>query len=265
MNDLTGKVALVTGGSKGMGLGIVQRFVELGADVVACANDAPSLAKVSDSVTGKGRVITCEGDVSKADDMRACVSHAVTSFGRLDILVNSAGIQRYGTVVDTDEDTWNDVFDINVKGVFLASKYAVPAMHVSGGGSIINIASVQAYASQTNVAAYTASKGAIVALTRAMALDHAEQNIRVNAICPASVDTPMLRDAAELWKGNSTAEQTMEDWGRCHPVGRVGTVREIAAVAALMAGDECPFMTGSDIKVDGGVMSKIAVILPESN
>lgn len=263
MNDLTGKVALVTGGSKGMGLGIVQRFVELGADVIACANDASSLAKVSDRVSGKGRVIACEGDVSKADDMRSCVSQAISHFGRLDILVNSAGIQRYGTVVDTDEDTWCDVFDINVKGVFLASKHAVPAMLESGGGSIINIASVQAYASQTNVAAYTASKGAIVALTRAMALDHAEQNIRVNAICPASVDTPMLRDAAELWKGNSTAEQTMENWGRCHPVGRVGTVEEIAAVAALMAGDECPFMTGSDIKVDGGVMSKIAVILPE--
>jgi len=264
MNDLTGKVALVTGGSKGMGLGIVQRFVELGADVVACANDALSLAKVSDCVSGPGRVITCEGDVSRAEDMRACVSQAVARFGRLDILVNSAGIQRYGTVVDTDEDTWNEVFDINVKGVFLASKYAVAAMQESGGGSIINIASVQAYASQSNVAAYTASKGAIVALTRAMALDHAEQNIRVNAICPASVDTPMLRDAAELWKGNNTAQQTMADWGRCHPIGRVGTVREIAAVAALLAGDECPFMTGSDIKVDGGVMSKIAVILPDS-
>lgn len=265
MNDLTGKVALVTGGSKGMGLGIVQRFAELGANVVACANDAPSLAKVPEHVSGKGSVEIYQGDVSSADDMQACISHVMTGFGRLDILVNSAGIQRYGTVVDTDEDTWNDVFNINVKGVFLASKYAVPAMHAGGGGSIINIASVQAYASQTNVAAYTASKGAIVALTRAMALDHAEQNIRVNAICPASVDTPMLRDAAELWKGSSTAEQTLEAWGLCHPVGRVGTVREIAAVAALMAGDECPFMTGSDVKVDGGVMSKIAVILPDSN
>lgn len=264
MNDLTGKVALVTGGSKGMGLGIVQRFVELGADVVVCDNDALSLAKVADCVSGKGSFATCEGDVSFADDMLACVSFAVANFGRLDILVNSAGIQRYGTVVDTDEQTWADVFDVNVKGVFLASKYAVPAMQANGGGSIINIASVQAYASQTNVAAYTASKGAIVALTRAMALDHAEQSIRVNAICPASVDTPMLREAAELWKGNGTAEQMMEGWGRCHPMGRVGTVREIAAVAALMAGDECPFMSGSDIKVDGGVMSKIAVVLPDS-
>jgi len=177
--------------------------------------------------------------------------------------VSSAGIQRYGTVLDTDEATWDEVFAINVKGVFLASKHAVAAMERRGGGSIINIASVQAYASQSNVVAYTASKGAIVAMTRAMALDHAARNIRVNAICPASVDTPMLRAAAELWKGDGTAEQTLDAWGRCHPIGRAGTAREIAAVAALMAGDECPVMTGSDVKVDGGVMSKIAVVLPE--
>jgi NAD(P)-dependent dehydrogenase (short-subunit alcohol dehydrogenase family) len=100
-------------------------------------------------------------------------------------------------------------------------------------------------------------------MTRAMALDHADQQIRVNAICPASVDTPMLRASAELWKGDGTAEQTLEAWGRCHPIGRSGSVREIAALAVLMASDDCPFMTGSDVKVDGGVMSKIAVVLPD--
>lgn len=265
MSDLTGKVALVTGGSQGIGLGIVQHFIELGAQVVACANDAASLEAIDKSDNSPGQLAIYQGDVSSSTEMASAVAFCVTRFGGLDILVNSAGIQRYGTVVDTPEVTWDEVMSVNLKGVFLASKYAVPEMCKRGGGSIINIASVQAYASQSNVAAYTASKGAIVALTRAMALDHAEQGIRVNAICPASVDTPMLRNAAELWKGEGSAEKTLADWGACHPVGRSGRPREIAAVAALMAGDDCPFMTGSDVKVDGGVMSKIAVVLPEKS
>lgn len=263
MSDLTGKVALVTGGSQGIGLGTVQHFIELGAQVVACANDKASLALIAEVVSSPSQLSVYQGDVSESDDMRLAVAFTVATFGGLDILVNSAGIQRYGTVVDTPESIWDEVMNVNLKGVFLASKYAVPEMCKRGGGSIINIASVQAYASQSNVAAYTASKGAIVALTRAMALDHAGQGIRVNAICPASVDTPMLRNSAELWKGEGSAEQTLADWGACHPIGRSGKPREIAVMAALMAGDDCPFMTGSDVKVDGGVLSKIAVVLPD--
>jgi NAD(P)-dependent dehydrogenase (short-subunit alcohol dehydrogenase family) len=261
LSDLSGKVALVTGGSQGIGLGIVQHFIELGAKVVACANHEASLSSMLEGNHSTAQLAVYQGDVSISDDMQAAVAYCVATFGAIDILVNSAGIQRYGTVVDTPEDTWDDVMNVNLKGVFLASKFAIPEMHKRGGGSVINIASVQAYASQSNVAAYTASKGAIVALTSAMALDHAEQGIRVNAICPASVDTPMLRNAAELWKGEGSAEKTLADWGACHS----GKPREIAAVAALMAGDDCPFMTGSDVKVDGGVLSKIAVVLPESS
>lgn len=263
MTDLSGKVALVTGGSQGIGLGIVEYFIELGASVVACANDEASLVAMKQAIGETNQLSTFQGDVSLANDMSDAVAITVSTYGGMDILVNSAGIQRYGTVVDTPENVWQQVMDVNVKGVYLASKYAVPELSARGGGSIINIASVQAYASQANVAAYTASKGAIVALTRAMSLDHAAQGIRVNAICPASVDTPMLRASAELWKGEGSAEQTLADWGACHPVGRIGKPREIAALAALMASDDCPFMTGSDVKVDGGVMSKIAVVLPE--
>lgn len=261
MTGLSGKVALVTGGSLGIGLGIVKHFIELGAHVVACANDKSSLAAMEGSAD---QLSIFQGDVSSSEDMKQAVAHTVATFGGLDILVNSAGVQRYGTVLDTSEATWDEVMNINLKGVFLASKHAIQELQVRGGGSIINIASVQAYASQSNVAAYTASKGAIVALTRAMALDHAAQGIRVNAICPASIDTPMLRTAAELWKGEGSAEQMLANWGACHPIGRIGNPREIASVAALMAGDDCPFMTGSDVKVDGGVMAKIAVILPEN-
>ena len=261
--NLSGKVAIVTGGSKGMGLGIAARFVRQGAKVAIVSNDPESLAAAEAGI-GAGRNVLCfEGDVSAANDMERAVHSAADRFGGVDCLVNSAGIQRYGTVVDTPEETWDEVLNVNLKGVYLASKFAIPEIAKRGGGSVINIASVQAYASQSNVAAYTATKGAIVAMTRAMALDHADQSIRVNAICPASIDTPMLRWAADLWKGDSTAEQTVAAWGAGHPVGRVGTVEEVAALANFLASDLCEFMTGADLKVDGGVLSKLGIILPE--
>jgi NAD(P)-dependent dehydrogenase (short-subunit alcohol dehydrogenase family) len=260
--DLTGKTAIVTGGSKGIGLGIAKQFCDQGANVVVCANDSVSLEEV-ERVIGCDRLITVLADVSKQADMKMLTEATVHAFGGVDVLVNAAGIQRYGTVIDTPEDTWDEVMNVNVKGIFLAAKYALPEIDKRGGGSVINIASVQAYASQTNVAAYTASKGAIVALTRAMALDHADAGIRVNAICPAAIDTPMLRWAADLWKGDSTAEATIEAWGKGHPIGRVGTVEEVAALANFLATDYCKFMTGADIKLDGGMLSKLGIILPE--
>ncbi|KKC35300.1 short-chain dehydrogenase [Devosia epidermidihirudinis] len=263
MQKLTGKVAIVTGASSGMGLGIAQRLVADGASVVLAAIDQAGLEAAAAALATPHRVRICVADVSKNADMARLTADAVAAFGGVDILVNSAGLQRYGTVVDTTEETWDEVFNVNIKGIFLASKHAIPEMEERGGGSVINIASVQAYASQANVAAYTATKGAILALTRAMALDHAPARIRVNAICPASIDTPMLRWAADLWKGDSTAEATMAGWGKAHPLGRVGTVEEIGALASFLASDECGFMTGADIKVDGGALSKLAIILPE--
>ena len=261
--NLSGKVAIVTGGSKGMGLGIATRFARQGAKVAIVSNDPESLSAAEVGIDAGRNVLCLEGDVSAAGDMERAVHSAADRFGGVDCLVNSAGVQRYGTVVDTPEETWDEVLNVNLKGVYLASKFAIPEIAKRGGGSVINIASVQAYASQSNVAAYTATKGAIVAMTRAMALDHADQSIRVNAICPASIDTPMLRWAADLWKGDSTAEQTVTAWGAGHPVGRVGTVEEVAALANFLASDLCEFMTGADLKVDGGVLSKLGIILPE--
>lgn len=263
MGDLSGRTAIVTGGSKGMGLGIARRFAEDGANVLICSNEADSLEAALAEIGAGDRARAEIADVASETDMERLAQTAIAAFGGIDILVNSAGVQVYGTVVDTALSTWDKVFDVNVKGIFLASKYAIPHMAARGGGAVINIASVQAYASQSNVAAYTATKGAILALTRAMALDHAAAGIRVNAICPASVDTPMLRWAADLWKGEGTADEMIDLWGRAHPVGRVGTVAEIAAVAALLAGDECRFMTGADIKVDGGALAKLGIVLPD--
>ena len=261
--NLEGKVAVVTGGSKGIGLGIAARFVRQGARVAICSNDAESLAAAEAAIGGGDGLLCIDADVSRSGDMEAAMSAAVSRFDGIDCLVNSAGIQRYGTVVDTPESTWDEVLNVNLKGAYLASKYAIPEIARRGGGSVINIASVQAFASQSNVAAYTASKGAIVAMTRAMALDHADEGIRVNAICPASIDTPMLRWAADIWKGGNTAEATVAAWGAGHPAGRVGTVEEVAALANFLASDLCGFMTGADLKVDGGVLSKLGVILPE--
>ena len=261
--DLIGNVAIVTGGTKGMGLAMAYRFASGGARVVICSNEHDSIEAAIDGRPAGSDLTGIVADVAKIGDMEMLVSEAVSQHGGVDVLANCAGIQHYGSVVDTTEAVWDEVFDVNLKGIFHASKYAVPEMEKRGGGSIVNIASVQGYASQTNVAAYTATKGAILALTRAMALDHADAGIRVNAICPASVDTPMLRWAADLWKGDRTAEEMVELWGKAHPAGRVGRPEEIAELAAFLAGDACPFMTGADLKVDGGVLAKLGILLPD--
>lgn len=261
MNDFDGKVVLVTGGSLGMGRACVQRFVAGGASVLAFSNDEASLRAV---VEGSGPLVRGHvGDVRQASDLEAAVEVASQTFGGLDILVCCAGIQRYGTAVETPEAVWDEVLDVNLKGVFLAAKYAVPAMRRRGGGAIVAISSAQAYASQTAVAAYTASKGGVNALVRAMALDHAAENIRINVVCPASVDTPMLAVSADLFKGAGTRETTLEAWGRAHPIGRIGQPHEIAEAVAFLASDRASFITGADLKVDGGLMAKIGVVLPE--
>ena len=195
--------------------------------------------------------------------MQAAMSEAARAHGGIDVLVCCAGIQRYGTVVDTPEEVWDDVLDINLKGVYLAAKFAVPEMRKHGGGALVAISSVQAFASQTSVAAYTASKGGINALVRAMALDHASDNITVNAVCPASVDTPMLRWAADLHKGQGTVEETLAGWGRGHPLGRIGQPWEIAEAVAFLASDKARFITGAELKIDGGALAKLGITLPE--
>jgi NAD(P)-dependent dehydrogenase (short-subunit alcohol dehydrogenase family) len=202
-------------------------------------------------------------DVTSPADMKRLVDFTVENYGGVDILVNSAGIQRYGTVVETEEAAWDEVLDVNLKGIYLASKHAIPQMRRRGGGAIVNLSSVQAFASQQGVAAYTASKGGINALTRAMALDHAEDNIRVNAVCPASVDTPMLRWSADLFKGDKSIEETVKDWGRMHPVGRVARPEEVAEVIVFLASPRASFVTGGDYKVDGGLLAALGVALPE--
>ena len=250
MSEFGGKSIVVTGGSLGMGLACARRFAAGGGRVMIVANDRASVDEAVEEIGSHAAGFV--GDVRRGADMQAAMAEAAARHGGIDILACCAGIQRYGTVVDTPEEVWDDVLDINLKGIFLAAKYAIPEMRKRGGGAIVAISSVQAFASQAGVAAYTASKGAINALVRAMALDHAGENITVNAVCPASIDTPMLRWAADLWKGDSTAEATLDAWGRGHPVGRVGQPSEVAEVIWFLCSDASSYVTGTEIEVNAG-------------
>jgi NAD(P)-dependent dehydrogenase (short-subunit alcohol dehydrogenase family) len=263
-NEFRGKVAVVAGGGAGIGLAAVRKLAQEGASVVICSDREDQTAQAAGGLREENlEVRGMRADVTSSADMKGLVDFAVEAYGGLDVLVNSAGVQRYGTVADTEESVWDEVLGVNLKGIYLASRYAIPEMRERGGGTIVNVSSVQAIASQRGVAAYTASKGGINALTRAMALDHAHENIRVNAVCPGSVDTPMLRWAADLFKGEDTVEATVEDWGRMHPLGRVARPEEVAEVICFLASPKASFVTGADYNVDGGLLAALGVTLPE--
>lgn len=264
MGEFEGKVALVAGGSLGIGLAAARALAQGGAAVLICGRREDAVrAAVSDLSSDGLDVEGVVADVSSAADMRRFVETARERFGGVDILVNSAGIQTYGRVTETDEELWDRTIDVNLKGVFLAAREAIPAMRERGGGVIVNVSSVQGLATQKGVAAYSTSKAGINALSRAIAVDHAHENIRCVAVCPASVETPMLRHSADLFKGAGTVEETLAEWGGMHPLGRIAQPEEIAAVIAFLASPRASFVTGAEIKVDGGMMAALGVVLPE--
>jgi NAD(P)-dependent dehydrogenase (short-subunit alcohol dehydrogenase family) len=243
---LDNKVALVTGGAQGIGQGIAERFVEAGAAVAVLDINGAGAREVARAL---GRAIAIEADVADEEHVQAAVEQTVAQLGSLDVLVNNAGIEISGTVAEMSSETWDRVLAVNLRGAFLCSKYAIP--HMRGrGGAIVNISSVHAFHSYPHEPAYDASKSGMLGLTRTMALDHGKDGIRVNAICPGYIRTPLL----ERWFSElPNPEETMREVLKYHPLGRIGTPRDIADAALFLASDSAWFISGAYLVVDGAM------------
>jgi meso-butanediol dehydrogenase / (S,S)-butanediol dehydrogenase / diacetyl reductase len=257
MQEFVGKVAVVTA-TTGIGRAIARRFAGGGAKIVCCGIDKPGndeLAEQSGSADFK--VEYC--DVADPAFVQAVVKKTVATFGGLDIIANAAAVHPFGSTIDTDPDTWNRCMAVNVGGIYLMAHFGIPEMKKRGGGAIVNLASVQAYACQPNVAAYATSKAAILSLTRSMALDHAADKIRVNSISPGSIHTPLLEYSANHFYPGQPVDEVIAKFGAAHPLGRVGKPEEVAELAAFLASDRSSFCTGGDYRIDGGLLAGIAV------
>jgi NAD(P)-dependent dehydrogenase (short-subunit alcohol dehydrogenase family) len=249
MDILKDKVALITGGASGIGRATAILFAQEGAQVaIADINEASGKSVVAEIKAAGGRAIFVACDVTQPDDCRHAVEKTVATFGGLDILFNNAGIIRRTDVLTTAEDEWDLVMDVNVKSIFLMSKYAIPHLE-RRDGNIINTSSGWGLKGGGNAISYCASKGAVTNMTRAMAIDHGPQNIRVNAVCPGDTDTPMLRDEA-VQLGQPQAVFMADAASR--PLGRYGQPIEIAQAVLYLASEAASFVTGSVLVVDGG-------------
>jgi NAD(P)-dependent dehydrogenase (short-subunit alcohol dehydrogenase family) len=261
--DLSGKVVIVTGGAKGIGEGCVQKFLDSNATVVSFDLDNSALTTQKSKYANlESRFSSNVVDVSNEAQVEDAITKVLAAHGRIDGLINCAGIQTYGSVTDTTEEIWDRTFNVNVKSMFLTAKHVAPTMIAQKTGSIVNISSVQSLMSQKTVVAYAASKGAINALTRASAIDLAISNVRVNAILPGSVDTPMLRTSADMHRGEKSIEEVLSDWGAGHPLGRIAKSSEIGDLAVFLVSNESAFITGQSIVIDGGLSIQVPVILP---
>jgi NAD(P)-dependent dehydrogenase (short-subunit alcohol dehydrogenase family) len=245
------KTVVVTGGAKGIGGACSRVFYRENANVVILDTD-PLGARLAAELGDRALFVPC--DVSKEVEVKQAMEQAVAAFGGIDVLVSNAGIQRYSTVTETSEDEWDLVMNVNLKSVFLCAKHAIPWMQKRGSGVVVNVSSVQAFISQKNVAPYVTSKTAILGLTRSIAVDYGPQ-IRCVAVCPGTIDTPMLRDAFQLSPDPGAVYQECVDM---HLVKRIGTPEEVAELILFLAGEHGGFFTGQAVRIDGGLGITIA-------
>ena len=239
------KVAVVTGGASGIGLATARRFHGEGAAVVI-ADLSDELGAAAARELGPERCLYHHANVAAWDDVEGLMRRAAEAFGGLDILVNNAGVGSFAATPDLAVEEWRRVIEIDLDSVFYGCKAAIPLMRQRGGGAIVNTASISGLAGDYGFAAYNAAKGAVINYTRAAAIDHAREGIRINAVCPGPVDTPLI-------SGIDALQGIRESWNACVPLGRFARPEEIAAVIAFLASDDAAYVVGAAIPVDGGV------------
>jgi NAD(P)-dependent dehydrogenase (short-subunit alcohol dehydrogenase family) len=252
-----GKIGIVTGAGGGIGAAIARALASEGGAVTVVDRTEDAVNRVAAEIErAGGQALPAVGSVTSAADAQRVVAITAQRFGGVDLLVNNAGVVIYGEVPEFTEEDWDTVVDTNLKGCFLMAKFSIPEMRKRGGGAMVNMASVQALISQRQVAAYSASKGGVVSLTKTLALDHATENIRVNSVLPGSVRTPMLERAARIEPGDP--EEKIAEWGRIHPRGTVIEPEEIASVVLFLLSDDASAVTGGAYTADAGLSVQAA-------
>ena len=250
MTRLAGKVALITGGGTGIGRGCALAFAREGARVAVAGRQAEPLSAVAAEIYNSGgEALAVACDVTRAADIERTIQLTLARFGKLNVVVNNAGVLVPGNAEETSEAHWDQVLGINLKGTFLVSRAALHHLREAGGGSIINIGSILSLVGMPRRVAYAASKGGVMQLTKAMALDHAHENIRVNCICPAIVDTPLIK---ELAARQPDPEAFRRSRAQQIPIGRMGKPEDVASLAVFLASDESSWLTGASLPLDGG-------------
>ncbi|MBP1988431.1 SDR family NAD(P)-dependent oxidoreductase [Paenibacillus eucommiae] len=247
-----GKVIVVTGGGGGIGRAVSRRFAAAGASVVVVNRTAEKAERVAQEITEEGyQAVAMAADVSSEADVRRVIGDTLKLYGKIDVMVNNAAVCPQIRLTDLSLDKWNEVITNNLTSVFLFCREVIPSMVEAGGGVIVNVSSVHAVATLEGYSAYSASKGGIVSMTRAIALDYAKQNIRVNVVLPGAVQTPMLE--ASVKSLDTPREEIMQQWNESQPIGRVGQPDEIASVIMFAASPDNSFMTGATLVADGGL------------
>ncbi len=250
MGRVDGKVALVTGAAMGIGKGAAMALAAEGASVVvADINDAVGAETVQEISAAGGKTVFQHCDVSQTEDVKNAVERAVSEYGKIDILVNNAGVAIPGSIVDISEEDWTRVLNTNLSSVWRGMKFALPHMIENGGGAVVNVSSVQALLGFKGWSAYAAAKGAINSLTQQAAADYSQYNIRINAVLPGTIMTPMNE---KIFEDAEDPDALIANWNSIHPLGRFGQMHEVGNTILFLASDEASFITGTLLRIDGG-------------